>query len=284
MIGGVLLGALVQSAAVAAVLLAGGRDALANRFLALTLAVLCGMMSVFVLGWTGRVEVSPWLAFLPVNLPLALGPALFGYVLSLVRGAALSRRHFAPAALHFAYLAVLQFAPEATQLAWKDFAHDPVVKPLVEVATVVSLVAYSILGLRLLGEYRVWLAQQRSDADRYAARWIGGVMVAFAVTTAALALLRVYTTFVGELDAAPLYLWFAGLSVWLGIEGWRQCDRRYPVMQTAPAADVAETAGPDWAALGQRWRQEIEAQGVVAPGRSFAAGRDQHDLPVSRVQ
>jgi AraC-like DNA-binding protein len=261
MIGGVLLGGVLQSVGLAAAILAMGRDSIANRFLALTLAVLAGMMSVFVLGWTGRVEVSPWLAFLPVNLPLALGPALFAYILGLVRDEALGRWHFAPAVVHFVYLVVLQLLPEAPQVAWKAGVHDAAVKPLVEIATVVSLVAYTVAGLRLLGDYRVWLAQQRSDADRYAARWIGGVMIAFAVTTAALALLRFYTTFVGELDTGPLNLWFAAWSAWLGIEGWRQCDRRYPVMQTAPAPDVAEATGPDWAALGQRWRQEIEAQG-----------------------
>jgi AraC-like DNA-binding protein/antibiotic biosynthesis monooxygenase (ABM) superfamily enzyme len=261
MIGGVLLGGVLQSVGLAAAILAMGRDSIANRFLALTLAVLAGMMSVFVLGWTGRVEVSPWLAFLPVNLPLALGPALFAYILGLVRDEALGRWHFAPAAIHFFYLMVLQLLPEATQAAWKTGVHDAAVKPLVEIATVVSLVAYTVAGLRLLRAYRAWLAQQRSDADRYAARWIGAVMVTLALTTTALGLVRFYTSFVGELDTTALYLWFAGLSAWLGIEGWRQCDRRYPAMPAAaPAAEVAQAGGPDWAALGQRWRQEIEAQ------------------------
>jgi AraC-like DNA-binding protein len=229
--------------------------------LALTLAVLAGMMSVFVLGWTGRAEVQPWLAFLPVNLPLALGPALYAYVLGLVREVALNRKHFIPAAVLFAYLCVLQTLPPAAQLAWKNNAHDALVKPLIEMATVVSLVAYTICGLRLLRAYRTWLAEQRSDADRFAALWIERVMVAFAVTTAALALVRGYTTFVGEVDSSPLYLWFAGLSAWLGIEGWRQSDRRYPAMQPSAATAVAEPASPDWRAQGQRWRNDIETGG-----------------------
>jgi AraC-like DNA-binding protein len=251
----------LQSVVLAGALLAPARNSFANGFLALTLAVLAGIMSVFVLGWTGRVEVQPWLAFLPVNLPLALGPALFGYISGLVREALPNRRHFVPAAIHFAYLFVLQLLPEAMQAAWKTGAHDGVIKPLVEIATVVSLIAYTICGLRLLHTYRAWLEQQRSDADRYATRWIGRVMVALAVTTAALALVRVYTTFVGELDAGPLYLWFGSLSAWLGVEGWRQSVRRFPTMQISPDADVTEVGGPDWATLGQRWRQEIQAGG-----------------------
>ena len=261
MLSGVLLACVFESVVLAATLLATARHSLANSFLSLSLAVLAGMMSVFVLGWTGRVDVPPWLAFLPVNLPLALGPALFGYISGLVREVAPDRRHFAPAAIQFAYLFALQLLPDAMQLAWKAGAHDSVIKPLVEIATVISLVAYTIGGLRLLGNYRVWLAQQRSDADRYGALWVSRVMVALTVTTAALALVRIYTTFVGELDAGPLYLWFGGLSAWLGVEGWRQSDRRFPTMHVTPEADVAEISGPDWPALGERWRQEIQAGG-----------------------
>ena len=256
-----LLGCVLQSLVIAVALGTSARDSVANGFLALTLAVLAGMMSVFVLGWTGRADVQPWLAFLPVNLPLALGPVLFGYVSCLVLGVAPGWRHFVPAAVLFAYLCVMQVLPDDVQIYWKSGTHDGVIKPLVEVATVVSLVAYTFFGLRLLGTYRAWLAQQRSDADRYAALWIGRVMVALAVTTTALGLVRAYTSFVGELDAAPLYLWFAGLSAWLGVEGWRQADRRYPVMQVLPVSDSAESSGPDWAALGERWRQQIQVGG-----------------------
>jgi AraC-like DNA-binding protein len=251
----------LQSLALATALLATPTNALANRFLALTLFVLGGMLSVFVLGWTGRAEVRPWLAFLPVNLPLALGPALFAYISGFVRKVAPDPRHFVPAALQFAYLLTLQLLPDASQAAWKAGAHDAVVKPLVEIATVVSLVLYTIGGLHLLRTYRLWLAQQRSDADRYAAQWMSRVMVALTVTTSALALVRVYTTFVGELDAGPLYLWFGCLSAWLGVEGWRQSDRRFPAMQGAPETEVTEASGPDWVALGEGWRQQIQAGG-----------------------
>lgn len=259
--GGVMLGCMVQSLVVALALVTVAREVSANGFLALTLVVLAGMMSVFVLGWTGRADVPAWLAFLPVNLPLALGPALYAYVACLVLGVMPGWKHFVPAALQLTYLCVMQVLPDAVQMSWKNGAHDQMIKPLVEVATVVSLVAYTLMGLRVLGAYRAWLAQQRSDADRYAALWIGRVMVALAVTTGALALVRAYTTFVGELDSAPLYLWFAALSAWLGIEGWRQADRRYPVMQMAAVAESVEASGPDWVALGRRWQEQIQVAG-----------------------
>lgn len=261
MLSGALLAFAFQSLGLTAVLLATSGNALASRFLALTLAVLAGMMSVYVLGWTGRAEVSPWLALLPVNLPLALGPALFGYISGLVRGVAPDWRHFAPAAIHCAYLCVLQLLPEATQAAWKSDGHDAVIKPILEIAIVASLIAYTLWGLRLLQRYRIWLAEQRSDADRYAAAWIGRLIAVLAVTTIALALVRIYTSFVGELEAGPLYLWFGCLSAWLGVEGWRQSDRRFPSMPTAPAVEAVETSGSDWAALGERWRGDIQVGG-----------------------
>jgi AraC-like DNA-binding protein len=260
MLGGVLLACGGLSVALAVALLATA-SAIANRFLALTLLVLAGMTSIFVLGWTGRNEVQPWLAFLPLNLPLALGPALFGYVSGLVSAAVPDRRHFAPAALHFIYLLLLQLLPAATQLAWKADVHDAIVKPLVEVLTVASLAGYTAVGLRLLRAYRVQLAQQRSDADRFAARWVGHVMVALTVTTAAIAMVRLYTSFVGELDAGPLYIWFGVLSVWLGVEGWRQSDRRFPQLEPQAKVEADDVRGSDWAEQGARWRQAIQAGG-----------------------
>jgi AraC-like DNA-binding protein len=260
-LSGVLLAALVQGLVLAVALLSMARRSPANTYLALTLVVLSGMMSVFVLGWTGLPDVPPWLAFLPVNLPLALGPTLHGYITSLVTGEPPDRRHFIPAGVQLAYLLAMQVLPAGMQAAWKSGPHDEVIKPLVEVATVASLWVYSWLGLQALRRYRSWLAQQRSDADRYAAFWIGRVMLAFAATAAALALLRLYTTFVGELDAGPLHLWFAALGAWLGIEGWRQADRRYPVMQASPPSPAEEVAGPDWVAQGERWREVIRTGG-----------------------
>jgi|CXWL01.1.fsa_nt_gi AraC-like DNA-binding protein len=259
--GAVLLASGTLSVALAAALWSAANNPAANRYLALVLLVLAGMMSVYILGWTGRVEVPPWLAFMPVNLPLALGPLLYGYVRALATGRELKPplRHFGPAAVHFLYLCVVIALPASARAGWKDGAHDHLIKPLIEVATLTSLTLYIVAGLRLLGVYRAWLEQERSDADRYAARWIARVLMALLTTFAALALMRFYTWFVAEIEVGPIYMWFGVLSTWLGVEGWRYSERRFPTMGASPGAQSAPR--PDWAEFGARWQSQTRAAG-----------------------
>ncbi len=260
-LGAALLASGALSVALAAALWFTINNSIANRYLSFVLLVLAGMMSVYSLGWTGRADVPAPLAFMPFNLPLALGPLLFGYVSALATGRGLSRSilHMTPATAHFVYLCVALTLPEAARAAWKDGPHDHVVKPLLEAATLVSLSLYAIAGLRMLRRYRAWLEQERSDADRYAAHWIARTLIALPVTLLALALLRLYTWFVAELETGPLYLWLGIWATWLGVEGWRYSERRFPAMTAPPSATFA--AGPNWAELGARWKAQTQAQG-----------------------
>lgn len=260
-LGAVLLGSGALSVALAAALWFPINNAVANRYLSFVLLVLASITSVYSLGWTGRVDVPATLAFMPLNLPLALGPLLFGYVSALATGRSLSRLalHMAPAASHFLYLCIALALPDAARAAWKDGAHDHVIKPLLEAATLVSLTAYALAGLRLHRRYRAWLVQARSDADRYAAQWIAGALITLLATLVALTLLRLYTWFVGELETGPFYLWFGVWVTWLGVEGWRYSERRFPIMTAPPATETAP--GPDWVELGARWQAKTQAEG-----------------------
>ena len=62
--GPLLLGCGVQSTVLASAIWFATNNATANRRLALVLLVLAGMTSVYVLGWAGRAEAPPWLAFM----------------------------------------------------------------------------------------------------------------------------------------------------------------------------------------------------------------------------
>jgi AraC-like DNA-binding protein len=264
-LGAILLGSGSLSVTLAAALWFPINNAVANRYLSCVLLTLAGMMSVYSLGWTGRADVPSTLAFMPLNLPLALGPLLLGYVRALATGRGYSRLmlHMAPAAAHFLYLCVLQALPEGARTAWKDGPHDHDIKPLLEAATLVSLTLYAIAGLRLHGRYRAWLEQERSDADRYAARWIAGALITLLATLLALTLLRLYTWFVGELETGPLYLWLGVWATWLGVEGWRYSERLFPSMATPlrPATAASAAQGPDWVELGLRWQSRTQAEG-----------------------
>lgn len=280
-LGAALLGSGLLSATLAAALWTATNNPDANRRLSLVLLVLAGMTSVYSLGWTGRVDVPATVAFMPFNLPLALGPLLFGYISTLATGRGLSRPllHIIPAAVHFLYLCAAISLPEGARAAWKDGPHDDVVKPLLEAATLASLTSYTFAGLGLLGRYRRWLEHERSDADRYAGRWLTRVLIALLATLVALTLVRLYTWFVAELETGLLYVWFGIWATWLGVEGWRYTERRFPVMPASPAPAAEPSiapvevhdavpvavpdaaAGPDWSEIGVRWRSQTQAAG-----------------------
>jgi AraC-like DNA-binding protein len=248
-------------------LLAGGlwfalSSRTAERRLALVLVILVGMTVVHVLGWTGRADPSARAAFFPLSLPLALGPLLYSYVHGLSCGRPPRREplHFLPAAAHFAYLAAALLTPEPARTVWKETVHDDVIKPLIEGAVLLSLCSYALGGLRLLGRYRAWLERARSDADRYAGRWIRRVLAALLLSLAAFTALRLHTWYLGELETGSLQLWLAAWSAWLGVEGWRHSERAFPPMDVdAPLTSAAPRQ--DWVDLGERWRQVTEAAG-----------------------
>ncbi len=260
-VSGVLIALCVQSLILACALSLSSGNAAANRSLALALVVLAGMASVHVFGWTGRVEVPPVLAFTPFKLPLALGPAVYGYVHGLVRGRLPSRvgLHLLPAAILLTYLLIVLLLPAETRFVWKETVHDDVIKPVIEVATLVSLAAYSLASLRLLGRYRAWLAQARSDADRYGARWIGQVLVALLATGVMLFGVRLYTWFISEMNTGLMQIWFAVFGAYIGVQGWRSSERAFPRMDAAPPPVV--DPGQDWAALGAEWRDRTQTSG-----------------------
>jgi AraC-like DNA-binding protein len=74
---------------------------------------------------------------------------------------------------------------------------------------------------------------------------------------------------VAELEVGALYIWFGVWSTWLGVEGWRYSERRFPMMAppspvSAPSVESAEAApgpGPDWADLGSAWQSRTQQEG-----------------------
>jgi len=258
---GIVAAAVLQSWVLAGMLVLHAPNTAANRTLAGTLLVTGGVLITYSLGWTGRAEVSPWLAFLPVNLSLALGPLVYAYVVGLTSGAPPRQLslHLAPAGAQLLYLLVLSLSTDPLRHVWKEEVHDDWVKPAIEGAVLLSMLAYGIASLRLLRRYRSWLSRERSDADQFAAHWVGHVVLALLVTLAILAALRLYTWWVGELETGPLFLWLAGWGAWFGVEGWRHAFRRFPSM--LPAHAVVAVTSNDWAASGKEWRDRIEAGG-----------------------
>lgn len=254
----------LQALILAGALLTAPNNRTANRFLAALMLVIAGMATPYILGFAGFYDAYPWLSFAPFSAPLALGPLLYGYVHGLARGRGPGKSwlHLAPAAAQIVYSGACFALPLAAKVRWNDAVHEPRVEPVVQALVLVSLGAYAWAGLRLLARYRAWLERTRSDADLYAARWMRIVLLALMAMLAGRLAIQLITAFVGPIDYFGSFTFYAGLSaagVYLGVEGWRYAERRFPAMGNQPAELAA--SGRDWQALGEAWRATTRAAG-----------------------
>lgn len=279
-----LVGAL-NGGAVALLLLRARENRLANRALAALLAVVVLRLVPYIIGYAGFYDRWPWLSFAPFDLPLAIGPLLWLHVEALTTGA-LPRRwgwHLAPAALHFATWSVLfAFVPLATRHAIVRDLVDPVVAPAITAGALAGLALYGVAALRRWRRYQRWLDDHLSNREEFRRGWLRALLVIMATQGAVWLGFALWQLVVGRLsyfDEFPFYVVQAVAAWALGLLAWREADVRYPVAAddaepdaprvhadaTAPAADEAPAAdaarAPDWAALGQRYRDALIANG-----------------------
>lgn len=257
-----LSAALVQLLILALALFRPLANRIANRTLATLLMVLTGLFMPWLIGFAGFYDKWPWLTFLPLQISLAVAPLGWLYVHALVYAKWPPRGwwHMAPALGQFLFLFASFLLPSPAKFRWAE-AIDPAYDVLTTVATLAGLLLYGGAGLRLLQRYRAWLATQRADDDRYAARWlvqvlgvtlalvplIGGFAVANAITPLG------YTGYMG------LYTAVAAIALYMGVEGWRHAHRPFPVMGELGSATESESAR-DWRAIGEAWAEAVLAQ------------------------
>ncbi|MDI4633691.1 AraC family transcriptional regulator [Pelomonas sp. V22] len=248
------------------------RNRVANRFLALLLAVIALQLLPYIIGYAGFYDAFPWLSYLPYEASLAFGPLLYFYARSLSRPQLPPRWgwHFAPVLLQLAYYGAIFVRPLAFKNAWNDATHVPYIVPLEQLATFTSIACYWGLSLRDYRGYQRWLADSVSDCEDHNLEWLRNFLIALGVTLllwAGLAALQRWVVKLNYFEEFPFYLWFALLSYYLGTEGYRHAGHRYPVWAEMPAAPAmpppqpAARAGINWAERGQRWRQQVQEQG-----------------------
>jgi AraC-like DNA-binding protein len=257
------------------------RNRLANRLLALLLIVITLRLLPYIIGYAGYYDAYPWLSFLPYNLSLAIGPLLYLYVMSLFSGSATLPKswvwHLLPVALQLAYYSAIFPQPLAFKNDWNATIHVPFTLPVEQLATFVSIGCYWARSYLHYRQYQHWLADNVSDREEHHVVWVRNFLIALALT------LIVWMGFVGfdrlvaKLDyfqQFPLYVWLAVLGYYLGTEGYRHANHRYPAWSNRSAAAVAALerdeqippeASPvaptgstiDWAARGQAVRQQL---------------------------
>lgn len=246
----------------------------ANRTLAALLVLLASIVTPWLIGFAGFYDKWPWLSFAPFQVTLGVAPLFYCYVHALVTGAwpARARLHLAAPVAQFLFLTGSFILPLPQKDAWNELIAAPY-DLITGIGLIAGMAGYGLVSARLLARYRALLAGQRSDAHRFAARWISAALAATAL------LFVVWAGYLAWDAVAPLgyrglmglYVAIAGVALFLGIEGWRHAALPFPHL-----ADLAITPDPapaqrDWAALGAQWAATIRAEGWAAdPDLSLA--------------
>lgn len=258
----VLTVAVIQLLLLAAALARTIANRAANRVLAALLCVMAAMVMPWLIGFAGFYDKWMGLTFAPFQITLAAAPLGWLYLRALTEGALPSgwRRHLAPALAQLGYLTTCFALPLDAKLAWNAAAETPY-----ELVTATILLAqiggYGRDAAGRLRAYRRLLGDHVADTRRYAARWLSAALLALSVLFAVWTAYLVWDLLspLGYKGLMGLYLALAGVSLFLGIEGWRHAALPFPRL-----ADLDLAAAPeprDWAALGQQWSGQVRSQG-----------------------
>jgi AraC-like DNA-binding protein len=244
---------------VALLLLRARHNRLANRCLAALLVAVVLLITPYTIGYAGFYDAYPWLSFAPLDWRLGFGPLIYLYVRLYVRlygrlyvephaEPRWPRRwawHLAPAAIQGGYYAVVFAMPLAFKNDWDERVHVPWVVPVETWATAVSLVAYWIAAQRIYRRSQRWLEQNSAAREEHRMTWLRNFLGALAAMVAiqlgfnAIELAGIELDY---FDRFPLYLAFTALVYYLGIEGWRNAERRVPSIAAGAPAIEPESA------------------------------------------
>ena len=246
----------VQMLALAIALATADINRTANRLLAAFLVVATGVVTPYTIGFAGVYDAWKGLTYAPFALPLFLAPLLYGYTRALIEGTvpARWRWHLAPGFIQLAYLGCAFLLPFDIKMAWADSVAAGWISRAFSIGVLLGLVAYSAIALKLLRRFRTGLADERSDDDRYAARWLGHILAAMLVTTAVWAGWQGWQTLSGfdYFEFFGLHMAIGMIGVLLGVEGWRHASLQFGRrLVPVPQPDVEDTrsasaAEPDW--------------------------------------
>lgn len=271
-----LLGAAaLQMLLLAVVLAREPANRVAGRMLAGALVVIAGLLTPYVIGFAGLYDAFRWLTFTPFAIPLALGPMLYGYGHALTDGRPPPhwRRHLAAPALQFLYFAACFLLPPTAKWAWYTGGHRSWIAPVFDLLALVSLAAYAWALGRVLRRQRARLADQRSDDDRFSARWLERVLAAILIGLSLQIGFWLWAALAGGIDffqETGLYLALGALGLYLGIAGWRHaalplpgldCPSEAEPMGEPGAGATPDRAVPDWAALAAVMEQRTREAG-----------------------
>jgi len=239
----VLLVTGLPSLMAAIMILAGAREVVAARFFLALVAAWVMFSGPYIIGFSGAYQAYPWLTFFPFNTEIYVGP-LWLLTVRALTSESLPRRWWlwlVPGAIQTLYYTTLFFGvgpgwgmgegAAAAKFAFSDTFHVPYVVPI-ETTVGLSLIAYAAWeSWRRIGDYRAWIGQEHSNADRVDLAWLqraGGAIIV-------LALVWLVAELAGTILGGLSYLtnfWFYAISgvvvLWVALQFLARSDRRFP--------------------------------------------------------
>lgn len=251
--------AILQCLLLAGALVRGGQNRVANRFLAVALVVVAGMLTPYAIGFAGAYDRFRWLTFAPFAIPLAFGPLLYGYAHALADGKPplRMRLHLLPAIAQFVYFALCFLIPGESKWHWYTGGHRAWIAPMLDVLGLASLAAYAFAIGEILKRQRARLADHRSDDDRFSANWLGQVLMVILAGLGVEAGFWLWSVTAGGISffqETGMYLALAAVGVFLGVAGWRHAALPTP-LTAAPEPIFTEhepTRAPDWSSIARQ--------------------------------
>ncbi|TGD78813.1 helix-turn-helix domain-containing protein [Hymenobacter wooponensis] len=253
----VLFAVIAQAIFAAGLLWFARHNRLPNRFLALL------MLSIALWLLDGLFRVgniygqNPNWYFAPIYYSLGFGPLLYFYVRSLVNHDFRLRPrhfwHFGPVLAQALLYGWLRLQTYETRNWFWQHVHRPFTYSLEFIGTWVSLVIYLGLSLRLLGQYRRWLADNFSETSKLRLQWLRTLLVLVGIVSAQWLLELVLREFFGLYYSYDYSTELLGVVVFLiGVVGLRQADMQAvhfePDIQEPESAEALEsvpTAAPE---------------------------------------
>lgn len=257
-----------QGLVLAALLVRARQNKKANHYLASLIIAVAALITPYIIGYAGFYDKWPQLSFAPFSYTLAFGPLIYFYTLSLV-GNLPDRRwpHYLPVLIQFLADALVFPLPLETKNWWDGLAHAPVISPMLEIATLISIAAYGTAAYRRYRLYRQWLDDNRTDGVDFDPSWIRNFLIALAAV-AFIWLGFIVANWINParnyFDQFVLYVIFSVLVIYLGIAGWRHSETSFPVITKSERKPVdvdfdGRSPERNWAEQGRIWLQEIDA-------------------------
>jgi AraC-like DNA-binding protein len=259
-----LLMLVAQSLLLAIILIGSAENRLANRFLAALIFSIASMVTPYIIGFAGFYDAFPWLSFAPFITSLSFGPLLYLHAIALTTQAVPKNwyLHLYPYGIQFLAQALVFPLPLELKNRWDTLAHAPIIDPILDIASFISIGAYGYLVWLLYRSYTRGLAQVRADDAKFDPSWLRNAVF----SVGALGIVWLGFFIADRLDPSRdyfdkywLYMGIASIGVYLGIAGWRNANLAYPVV--AETIDIAEdeanipnlTANRDWRAMGAQF-------------------------------